>query len=50
MTVYIEDIEDNEVYPNAGWHHLGARNTTKAFHQNIGHFHCFLSEMYNSKY
>ena len=30
--------------------HLGARNSRKAFHQNIGHFHYFLSEMYNSKY
>jgi hypothetical protein len=30
--------------------HLGARNSRKVFHWNIGHFHYFLSEMYNSKY
>jgi hypothetical protein len=47
LLLHISVTVTNRVIPTV---HLGARNSRKAFHQNIGHFHYFLSEMYNSKY
>jgi hypothetical protein len=55
---YTESTPDPSEHPSTGddmvivnpQEHLGAQNSRKAFHRNIGHFHYFLSEMYNSKY
>jgi hypothetical protein len=50
MGMFNHRRQQSEVEAGHLFAHLGARNSRKAFHQNIGHFHYFLSEMYNSKY